>query len=149
MSIASESESIFSFENQHLNFRTGMIDEESSSYSGSKVQENRRSYVIRVDPIKNKRVKVVFFETNLTPNRYIKNAVTGILQTPFRVGTADEDLFFSVVLSTGECGQTPPCLFYDSPEQYERHFYTQLSDSVKKSWNEKYNAAIQLREKKK
>ena len=88
-----------------------------------------------------------FFETTLAANRYIKNAITGAIEAPFRVGTEDEDLFFSVFLSTGECGPTPPCLFYDSPEQYERHFYTKVSDELKARWRARYANAVYERNK--
>jgi hypothetical protein len=145
MSIASDTDSVFSFEQQqHINVRSGFVDDDSS-YSSDSKNAKKPSYVVRYDTAKQKRIKVNYVETSLTPNRYIRNAVTGIVQAPFRVGSADEDLFFSVMLSTGECGQTPPCLFYDSPEQYERHMYTELSEATKVAWREKYNDAIQKR----
>ena len=66
----------------------------------------------------------------------------GIDRDYFRVGTADEDLFFSVILATGEFGQNAPTLFYDNPEQYERHFFTKVSQKSKDMWTEKKNSAI-------
>jgi hypothetical protein len=139
--------SVFSLENQHQNNRTGFMDDESTYYSDGKHTVNKPNTVIRFDPARNKRVKVEFFETTLAPNRYIKNAITGAIEAPFRVGTEDEDLFFSVFLSTGECGPTPPCLFYDSPEQYERHFYTTVSDELKVRWRTRYANAVYERNK--
>jgi len=147
MSDTDNEESVFSFEHAHQNNRTGFIEDDSTYYSDDKNAMNKPNTVIRIDPVKNKRTKVTFFETSLTPNRFIKNAITGAIEAPFRVGTADEDLFFSVVLSTGECGQTPPCLFYDSPEQYERHFFTTVSDETKLRWRSRYANAVHLRNK--
>ena len=142
-----DGETVFSFENQHQNNRTGFMDDESTYYSDGKHTVNKPNTVIRFDSERNKRVKVEFFETTLAPNRYIKNAITGAIEAPFRVGTEDEDLFFSVFLSTGECGPTPPCLFYDSPEQYERHFYTKVSDELKVRWRTRYANAVYERNK--
>lgn len=148
MSDSDNNESVFSFEQAHQNVRTGFIDDESTYYSDDKHSLNKPNSVIRVDPVKNKRVKVEFYETALIPNRFIKNAVTGAIESPFRVGSADEDLFFSVMLTTGECGQTPPCLFYDSPEQYERHFFAAVSDEAKLRWRTRYAHAVYQRNKK-
>lgn len=148
MSDSDNNDSVFSFEQEHQNVRSGFIDEDSSYYSDEKHTLNKPNMVVRIDPVKNKRVKVEFHETTLTPNRFIKNAVTGVIEAPFRVGSADEDLFFSVMLSTGECGQTPPCLFYDSPEQYERHFFTSVSDEAKLRWRTRYAHAVYARNKK-
>jgi|LauGreDrversion4_2_1035121.scaffolds.fasta_scaffold625303_2 hypothetical protein len=148
MADSDNDESVFSFENEHQNIRTGFMDEESTYYSDEKRTLNKPNKVLRVDPVKNKPVKVEFFETILTPNRFIKNAVTGVIEAPFRVGSSDEDLFFSVMLSTGECGKTPPCLFYDSPEQYERHFYTTVSEETKLRWRNRYAQAVYNRNKK-
>lgn len=142
-----DSDSVFSDEPIHQNNRNGFIEDDSTYYSDEKQALNKPNTVIRIDPVKSKRVKVTFFETLLTPNRFIKNAVTGALEAPFRVGTKDEDLFFSVMLSTGECGQNPPCLFYDSPEQYERHFFTIVSDDAKLRWRERYANAVHERNK--
>lgn len=147
MSDTDNDESVFTFEHAHQNNRSGFIDDDSTYYSDDKHAINKPNTVIRIDPVKNKRTKVTFFETSLTPNRFIKNAITGVIESPFRVGTADEDLFFSVILSTGECGQTPPCLFYDSPEQYERHFFTTVSDEAKLRWRTRYANAVHSRNK--
>lgn len=95
-----------------------------------------------VKPIyKNYRVKV--YVTANYPNAIILNAVTG---TAFkfqngeyaRVGTNHEDLFFSVLLATGEAGQTAALLFYDSPEQYERHTEDKFPSEGKAKWIENY-----------
>lgn len=90
---------------------------------------------------KNYRVKV--YTTPNYPNSIIRNAITG---TAFkfhngdyaRVGTRDEDLFFSVLLATGEAGQTAALLFYDSPEQYERHMEDTYPTEGKSIWVSKY-----------
>lgn len=142
----SDTDSIFSEELPHVNLRNGFIDDESSNYTDTKQTLNKPLCVLRFDPTKGKNVKVEFYETSLSPNRIIKNAVTGILQGNCRVGSSDEDLFFSVLLASGECGQTPPCLFYESPEQYEKHFYTELSEKTKSAWRLKYHIEMDRRQ---
>lgn len=64
---------------------------------------------------------------------YIRNALTGH-RYPYRVGTKEEDLLFKLGLATGELGQNASSLFYDSPEQYEKHFFTTVSNETKERW---------------
>ena len=66
----------------------------------------------------------------------IRNAVTGVRYN-FIVGTAEQDLFFKVIDSTGRNGRKEPLmLYYDSPEQYENHHFTTISQEVKQQWFE-------------
>lgn len=89
-----------------------------------------------------KMVRIVAYRTIPTPNRLIRDAVTGH-RTPYRACTADEDLFYSVIIATGEAGNEPCVLFYDNPEQYERHFKTKVSPETKSRWIEKLMDARQ------
>ncbi len=86
--------------------------------------------------------KIVCYSTSSVPGRLIRNAVTG-MRTNHRVGYADEDLYFSTVLATGELGQTPKVFFYDNPEQYEYHLNTTLSNEQKLNWSKKYTIALE------
>ena len=86
-------------------------------------------------------VKIEFYETNSSPGKYIRDAITGNKCVPFRVGSKDEDLFFSVSFVTGELGQEPCVLFFDSPEQYERLFGISISQEAKERWLEKVTYA--------
>jgi hypothetical protein len=135
-----------------LNERGDCYYEESSAYRGDQLQidhaSKNKKFVWRVNPDTGKRVRIEFFPTSMTPNSHIKNAMTGIHQfsdsRPFRVGTKDEDLFFTIILATGELGQMPPTLFYDNPEQYERHFFTKLSRELKNDWENKRDHAMSV-----
>lgn len=137
------------YDGQYVNERGDRHSEESSGYYfATKADPNssNKKYVRRINPDTNKSTRIEFFPTSTTPNTPIKNAVTGTYQGVdgryFRVGTAEEDLFFSVILATGELGQNAPVLFYDNPEQYERHFFTKLSQQAKEKWTEKNNNAL-------
>lgn len=66
----------------------------------------------------------------------IRNAETGEYYK-YKVGTMDEDLFFKVIISTGEVPSGPITLFYDSPQHYERHQYLELDSLTKKRWENK------------
>ena len=67
---------------------------------------------------------------------YIRNAVTG-QRYSYRTGTNEEDNLFKVGLATGELGSNAGSLFYDSPEQYEKHCFVTLSSETKERWYEK------------
>lgn len=138
-----------SFDGQFVNDRTEHHSDDSSSYYfATQADQNAKSkkFVRRVNPDTKRGVRVEFFPTSTTPNTIIKHAMTGTFQgydrNFFRVGTKDEDLFFSVILATGELGQNPPTLFYDNPEQYEKHFFTKVPQNIKDGWNVKKNTAL-------
>jgi hypothetical protein len=80
----------------------------------------------------------------------IRDAVTGHYYTE-KVGSYGEHLFFKVGLSTGECkpknGNTT--LFFLSPEQYEKHLSTTVSEEVKNEWNNKRDSYVSSNKKSK
>ena len=74
-------------------------------------------------------------------NGYIRNAITGY-RSRVKVGTKDEDTFFKVKIASGECKKNSGMLFYDSPEQFEKHQFTILKLEVKEKW---YNKQLKLK----
>ena len=68
----------------------------------------------------------------------IRNAISGSYYYGDRVGSIKEDLYYKVGISTGDVGRDSATLFYDSPEQFEKHQYIELSLDVKQKWYEKY-----------
>jgi hypothetical protein len=91
---------------------------------------------------KNQNVFIEYYETSANPHVYIRDAISGATRSPYRTGTADEDLFFTVRLATGESRTRGGSnLFYDSPEQYERHFQVELPNEFKEAWREKARLA--------
>lgn len=84
-----------------------------------------------------KRVNIELYGSGSTGNR-IRNAVTGVKYN-FMVGSSYEDLFFKVTDSTGRSGRRDPLiLYYDSPEQYENHQFTNISTEIKQKWHKKF-----------
>jgi hypothetical protein len=67
----------------------------------------------------------------------IRNAISGSYYYGDRVGSKQEDLYFKVSISTGELGKDSVVLFYDTPEQYERHMYATVDSETKQMWLEK------------
>jgi len=79
---------------------------------------------------------IQYYHTSYTPDATIRNAVTGIYQTPHRVGRESQDLYFKVVYpGAGTDGSHQ--LFYDSPEQYETHFRCRVQEDVRRKWNDR------------
>ena len=77
---------------------------------------------------------IEFYCTSFKPDSLIRNAISGE-RYRWRVGkTLEESMFFSVILSTGELPDGPFALYYDSPEQYEKHQSVSLSAEVKQKW---------------
>ena len=60
--------------------------------------------------------------------------------TEFVVGSAEEDLFFVVKMATGDT-YGPKKVFYNSPEEFEKNQYQELSVDLKNRWREKYECA--------
>ena len=87
-----------------------------------------------VRKINGRRSTIEFYESSHTPGKKIRNAVSGLYESDMLVGKLDEKLLFKVTLSTGETGQNPAHLYYDNPEQYERHFRCILQQSQKETW---------------
>jgi hypothetical protein len=115
-----------------------------------KVKQMDRGYnkLWRKIPKKNgelKRTKVEAYTTSGFGN-HIRDAETGEYY-PYLVGTADEDLFFSIILATGECTSRngSSTLFYLSPERYMQHQNQKLDEKIILRWKQKKD--LRMREK--
>jgi len=85
-------------------------------------------------------VNIRMYSTGITGSN-IRNAVTGEYSRHI-VGTLEQNLFFKVVMSTGEFkgGPSPVHLYYISPEQFEAHQYCEVDEETRNKWNETYAA---------
>ena len=79
--------------------------------------------------------KVVTVKMYSTPysNARIRDAVTGE-HYRYYVGSIDQDLFFKVVMATGEFKGGPLHLYYSSPEQYESHQLCKVDEMLRATW---------------
>ena len=84
--------------------------------------------------------KVEVYSTPLLTNGLIRNAVSGAIMN-HRVGSKYDDLYFRMMDVTG-IGRTkdnysPRKLYYNDPEQCERHLGITISQEMKNTWLEK------------
>jgi len=88
---------------------------------------------------KREQFKYVCYATNTSNHAYIRNAVTGNIQ-PYRSCSGEENLYFKVIDATGLGTTTKYAkhLYYDSPEECEKHQNRKISIQTKKKWYEKY-----------
>jgi hypothetical protein len=84
-----------------------------------------------------KTYEIEVYSTSTTPGRMIRDAISGTRYNQYRVGSCNEYLFFKVKISTGEIGKDGGSLFFDSPEQYERHTKSTISQAIKDNWLKK------------
>jgi hypothetical protein len=92
-----------------------------------------------------KRTKVEIYTSSGVGN-HIRDAETGEYY-PYVVGSADEDLFFSVILATGECKSSngSSTLFYLSPEKYMQHLNHTIPEHIIERWNDKKDRRMRER----
>lgn len=94
--------------------------------------------IVNEDGIKMEKVEL--YSSPLLSNGYIRNAVSGI-RMEHKVGSKYEDLYFSLMdVDKGyhtPLNDLPRKLFYNNPEQCERHLHMTLPNSVKEKWLEK------------
>ena len=89
-----------------------------------------------------KRTKIVIY-TSGDIGSNIRDAETGVYYSS-KVGSADEDLFFKVGLSTGECTSKngSSTMFYTSPHHYMSHMGYELDSNLISRWEEKHNDRV-------
>jgi len=88
--------------------------------------------------ISGKKKEIEVYATNDYPGTIIKDAVTGTRVNHYRVGSLDEHLFFKAKLMLNGMKSNSDIFFFDSPEQYERHFNTSVSQIIKEKWLNKF-----------
>jgi len=82
-----------------------------------------------------KEVEVYASPTN--PGFKIRDAITGARYQEYKTGSKYEDLFFKAIVVCGHQNKDGLTLFFDSPEQYERHMHATISQKDKEKWTNK------------
>jgi hypothetical protein len=100
----------------------------------NKAKKQDKGYEKKVKIIKDKKIIIDTYHSNDTPGSTIRHAVTGVWLSA-RVGSIEENLYFKVRDNTGKDSRS---LYYDSPEEYERHMFLILSTDIKGKWTEKF-----------
>jgi hypothetical protein len=88
--------------------------------------------------LKHKKEYIKFYRTSYIPGSYIKNAINGQYYD-YLVGSINENLLFkiSIPIYTHEkevLNYESSLLFYDSPEECEKHLCIKISQQNKKNW---------------
>lgn len=85
----------------------------------------------------NKPYKLTFYSSGDTGSN-IRDAITGEY-SKYIVGSKNQELFFKVIVATGESTHVPMHLFYASPEQYEEHQKCVIDEIIRQEWYYRYN----------
>lgn len=116
---------------------------QTSYYNNRNVHtiNNNKNFILSKRKIdRRKKVEIGYFTTSYIPNSKIVNAITGLRyrdedpKLKILVGSIHEDMLFKVRISNGENNQEPSLLFYDSPEQFEKHQHTLINQNTKETW---------------
>ena len=83
------------------------------------------------------------YNTSSNPGATIRDAITGAKHIGYKVGMNDEKMFFKV--GVPGVSQNGCILFFDNPDQYERHFRVTVSSEIKDKWNESYKRQNAIR----
>ena len=109
-------------------------------------KEEKGYHTIKRIGKKGKKTIFEFYETAIFPKTLIRNAVTGEKYRGYFVGTNDENLFFKVTDSSAELKNKDPfILFYDNPEQWERHANVNCPTIIKNNWYVKFRNEMKKR----
>jgi hypothetical protein len=85
--------------------------------------------------VNRKKVDIQYYRSSFQSGSSIRHAIDGTFSN-IRVGSKDNVMLFKVVLTSNTGDKEPHHLYFDNPEQYERHFFTKLDEEYKKKWNE-------------
>jgi hypothetical protein len=86
--------------------------------------------------------KIKIYTSSGTGN-CIRDAETGEYFSNM-VGSKDEDLFFKVILSTGECESSNgySTLFFISPQHYANYLQCEIDQTIVSNWEKKRDARL-------
>lgn len=122
-------------------------------YGKRDVGSNTVTRKIYLENNKTKNIRIKVF-TSSGPGSHIRDAETGSYY-PNKVGSKDEDLFYKVMISTGECKSSngSNTLFYCSPQHYQNHLLNysdaELDNESIVLWEKKRDARLKELKKQK
>jgi hypothetical protein len=77
--------------------------------------------------------KVEMYNSGTCNENWIRHAITGYRYPHWNIGSIHEERFFKVRLC--DTGYSNVTLFYESPEEMERHQHLKLDDATKEAWH--------------
>ena len=129
------------------NIDNDLYCDDSTVYTEVKSKHNNYNNIVNnVDSghkiIGKKREKLEYYAGSQLPGTSIRNAVTGIREYNMKVGDVNaESQFFKVRYAGLHSTNELDTLYYDSPEQFERHMHCKLTTATKQKWQAQYSAA--------
>lgn len=136
----------------HPTYENDNISESGKQLNNFKKTDSGFNKVKRMMPksdgtLRNKNVEIY---TTSNTGKHIRDAESGNYYNHI-VGTLDEDLYFKVTISTGECRNKngSNTLFYTSPQHFMRHMNYHVDQNTITSWESKRNARLRATEKSK
>jgi hypothetical protein len=132
----------YKYDNEYNNMEENLYENDSGFGTNhenkilKEINKNNKHYHTIRRRQSNGKYKKFSFYTTCPQGSNIRNAFTGKFYT-HKVGSKDEDLYFKVIISTGDTSQYSPTLFYDSPIEYEKHMNCILNSEIKKVWEKK------------
>jgi hypothetical protein len=139
------------YEEQSYVYHESVIQDDTTVFTDVKSKRRRHDDYLNVDPghkvIGKKQDKLEYYATTLITGLPIRNAVTGIWENNLRVGFYNaEDQFFRVRYAGNESTNILDTLYYDTPEQFERHMHCTVDQRTKEAWQRNYEHATRPRE---
>ena len=125
----------YDYDNDFENDITDYKKQQSTIPAFQKLNNNydKVNITVKIDGKFNTRITIKNYGSGSQGTRIV-NAVTGNKYN-IKVGSAKENLLFKVIDATGFNGRKEPLmLYYDSPEQYENHYFTNVSQDTKQQW---------------
>ena len=134
-------------EQSYVYHESGDVDE-STVYTDVKTKRNRKDNFLMSDPghkiIGSKKDRLEYYAGSVLPGASIRNAVTGIREYNMKVGNWNAEAQFFKVRYLGDYStNNPDILYYDSPEQFERHMHCTVKQQTKQKWQRDYAQATQ------
>jgi len=123
-----------------VNMETDYLTNDDLVIQDNKIENSLKNTDVGYNKIKKPGKKSIEFYTSGGIGNHIRNAETGEYYVN-RVGTNDELLFFSVLITNIKCNSKNGSytLFYNSPEQYMSHFKISLNQKIIDNWYKKRN----------
>ena len=144
-----EYNSTIDYDEHSYNYQESVASSESTVYTSQRSKRKAMEEILKLDSgyrvSGKKKNKIEYYITNLSPGTSIRNAVTGIREFNLKVGNpCHEDQFFKVRYASNHTNNVtgPESLYYDNPEQCERHLKLNIKQITKNEWYIKHNLAI-------
>ena len=137
------------YDEHSYNYQESMAPSESTVYTSQRAKRKAMEEILKLDSgyrvSGKKKNKIEYYITCLSPGTSIRNAITGIREFNLKVGNpSHEDQFFKIRYAGNYINNVtgPESLYYDNPEQCERHLKLNIRQSSKNKWQNKYNVAM-------